>query len=193
MNDLDTTCNNLLTQALKNIKDKGWVVTEYKQDSSHEWACSIRVEFFFFAPPTVLSGISYPDLKNGTPAYLFGGRVMEEALRRFLLWSEYIPSFDVPFGQGICDKCLSQGGDWYFSKVHCTSYRAIAEDVQHPIILVKPRVVEFASGLPQTCPYLVEQTVTMTDRCIELNRIGYFEKSPEAERLCAKWTKTCST
>ena len=190
MNDLE---NKILNEALQNVKTKGWVVTECKQDSAHDWACSVRVEFFFFAPPTVLSGISFPILIDSKPAYYFGGKIIEEALRRFLLWSEYIPNFDVPFGQGICDKCLSQGGDWYFSKVHCTSHQPITEGLERPIMMMKPRVVEFAAGLPQTCPYLVEQTVTMTDRCMELQRRGYFEKSPEAERLCAKWMKTCST
>lgn len=176
----------LLLRALRILRAKGWVVEKWAVEISippDKEQFTIRLWFYLFAPPTHYAeyGIG-PVFDNGKPSYIVTGKNYIDGYNCLSRWVYGLENFAIPFGQGLCDKCMSQGADWYFCRVNC------------PVIEPKGRksreFVRLCEGLPDRCINLVLQTITVPDRYNELESCGYFNKNPIARRICRQWRGT---
>lgn len=193
-----TTVPPIFLETLRILKMKGWVVERWTINNKPiEVAkknlldnCLIQLWFFLFAPPP-LSKHRYvnPEFVSSRPTMVSSGSTTYDSLIALYKWVKDIPVFAMPFGQGLCDKCLSQGADWYFSRVNCPKMKNVVQGIPRPIIMMSPVFVNFAHEPPQCCAYLVEQKMTMPDRIAEMERKGYFAKNPIAKRKCSQWMK----
>jgi len=165
---------SLLLSSLRTLKAKGWIVKKWEVNVDKECEHHIRLQFKMFAPHpawgTGAAGGTVPDFGDFTPS------VLCRDFQKLHWWVKSLPAFALPFGQGLCDKCIPQGADWYFCRVRCPD----------------GRWVKFGE-LPHKCPYHLEQTLTMKDRFDELDGMGLFTLNPVTRRKCAKWNQKATT
>lgn len=192
--------HGILLKILRTLKAKGWVVERWSIDESpievdkknFVESCTVQLWFFMFSPPPMNQHRRVnPEFVSSRPTIVSSGSNLSNSLTVLYDWAKAIPSFAVPFGEGLCDKCISQGADWFFSRVNCPARKA--EHLQnYPVIMVSSSFnafVNFSEELPVHCAYLVEQKLTMPDRIAEMERKGYFKRNPVARRKVAKWMK----
>ena len=171
----------LLLQSLRRLRAKGWIMERWKLTpivKKKMMNCELRLCFHLFAPPPIPDSRCHPELINSVPIIVCSTVHEVDMYANLSRWTQKIPCFVMPFGQGLCDKCISQGADWFFSRVHC------------PIVkseLGGSEFHRFADEPPYHCAYRVEQVMTMPDRYAELKAKGFFDKNPIAGRKCAKW------
>jgi hypothetical protein len=175
----------LLLATLRTLRAKGWIVTDWTwnedQDKADNLNTTAKVYFWSFAPPP--SPVAHPEFKGMIPSILAVGGSHHESFKKLYQWAKSAPKFVIPFGQGLCDKCIPQGADWYFSRTRCLHSKGEDGFKGH-----KGDNHAFARGVPEFCAYRVEQLMTMENRYIELDEKGWFRLNPIAKRTCVQWT-----
>ncbi len=173
----------LLLQSLRYLRVKGWIMERWESAISIPPAkegFTIQLWFHMFAPSTHYATFGVgPVFDNMKPSYMITGGNYVEAYQTLHKWAYEVKPFSIPFGQGLCDKCVSQGADWYFCRVNCTNLNNLG-------VRTSNKFTSFDAGLPNQCVNLVLQTMTMPERLKELESLGFFDKNPIARRTCMR-------
>jgi len=169
---------SLLLETLRILRAKGWVVESWDYQTHPDMTYEktrVDLKFFFFAPPVMpterVIGGTYPilfELRVGSPVVLARSDFKDDTdvLRAMYLWAVAAPMFVVPMAQDFCDKCRSQGAEWFFCMCRCPQE--------------KGKIRMFSDGFPANCVYATEQVVTFPNRVRQLEE--FFGKNPIARR-----------
>ena len=165
----------LLLATFRVLRAKGWVVKQWSVIDEVTNGYIVGLRFFLFAPPPVVPIV--PDVKSMEPWVLSGEQWVgiSIAYGQLYKWARQAPIFVVPFAQDFCDLCKQQGADWHFSRCRCP----VGKGMFH----------RFADGYPEKCAYAVEQVLTFQNRLDQLSRMGYFDFSRIARRMCNRQLK----